>query len=112
VALPIADGRYAILDFEQIILMPTSRRCIVILSYLVAASFIYGCAFGPVNTSQTYNFNAPLSNPGKPESLDRQLLEVAGASAFKEEPDDPAAALSLIDAGPTSTLETAPASPS
>lgn len=85
--------------FEQIILITTARRYIVILSCLVAASFIFGCSFAPANTSQTNTSNAPPFKPFNPvntPSLDWQLLEVAGASGFKEEPDDPA---SLIDAG-------------
>lgn len=82
--------------------MPTKCRHIVILSCLIAAVSLFGCAPAPVNTSQTNNSDAsPFkpSNPATPPSRDRQLLEVAGASGFKEEPDDPAAALSLIDAG-------------
>jgi ankyrin repeat protein len=82
--------------------MPTARRHIGILSCLIPASFIFGCSSAPVNTTRTSNSNvSPFkpSSPVKTTSPDQQLLEVAGASGFKEEPDDPAAAMSLLDAG-------------
>lgn len=79
--------------------MPIPRRYILFPNCLIAASIIYGCASDSATISQTSNSEAPPSNPTKPPSLDQRLFEVAGASAFRDELDDPAAALSLINAG-------------
>jgi ankyrin repeat protein len=77
---------------------PSVRRALT-LAYLAAASYTYGCAHDPAATPQTSNSVFRPPQPFKTPSLDERLFEVAGEPGFKEEPDDPAATLLLLNAG-------------
>jgi ankyrin repeat protein len=69
---------------------------LICLALIVLA---YGCASNSSN-APTISDSRPLPiKPAPSPPLDEQLLDVAGEPAFKEEPDDPVAALSLINAG-------------
>jgi hypothetical protein len=80
-------------------IMTIPHRCVLILVCLIAPSLTCGCSSDASTTPRMPEAGATAYNSVSPPSPDRQLLEVAGSSAFKEEPDDPVAAMALLDAG-------------
>jgi ankyrin repeat protein len=61
--------------------------------------FAPGCVSHSSNPALISNSAIPPSKSVPSPSLDAQLIDVAGEPAFREQPDNPVAALSLINAG-------------
>ncbi len=74
-------------------------KSITVFVCLTVTIFACGCASNTRDSPKIPNVDVIPDKSASPRSLNEQLLEVAGEPAFKEEPDNPIAALSLIKAG-------------